>query len=285
MKVNLFVVGTPKAGTTSLYGALENCDEVGLPLVKEPNYFTRSELKSEIENGTSDATIISKIQKKHIGLIEEEKIYLKNYKKFCKYNCDFSTSYSRYHEQAAKRIYDYNPSAKIIIMMREPLGRIISHYKMDKRIGYINNDLNSILENEINCIGNTTYLKDTDYKLILESYYKYFDDILLISFEERIVTNNDLLKLELENFLSVKLDGFKLKKENEANEARFEYINYFLSRLGIKKIIRNYSSHRIKSIIRKLFYRKNIGTNNFIFSQEVTERIDNLRNQYLEIIK
>jgi len=285
VNVNLFIVGTPKSGTTSLYNALEGCEEIALPLVKEPNYFTRLEIKSEIENGTSDAMIISKIQKKHIGLIEEEKIYLKNYERNCKYSCDFSTSYSRYHEKAAKRIYNYNPSAKIIIMVREPLGRIISHYRMDKRIGYTNKDLNSLLESEIHKIGNTTYLRDTDYQRIINSYKKYFNDILLISFEDRIATNNNLLKIELERFLDTGLDGFTLKKENEATEARFEKINYLISMLGVKKFIRKYGGQRLKSIIRKLFYKKNAGKLNYRFSKEVKDKIDNLRNQYLEVIK
>ena len=81
------------------------------------------------------------------------------------------------------------------------------------------------------------------------------------------------------------MDGFTLKKENEATEARFEKVNYLFSMLGIKKFIRKYGGQRLKSIIRKLFYKKNTGKLNYRFSKEVKDKIDNLRNQYLEVIK
>ena len=35
----------------------------------------------------------------------------------------------------AKRIYDYNSKAKIIIMLRHPIDRAFSHFLMDKRLG------------------------------------------------------------------------------------------------------------------------------------------------------
>lgn len=284
MKINLFVVGTPKSGTTSLYNAFENCEEVSLPMIKEPNYFTREEIKSEIKNGISDAAVIKKIQRKHIGLIETKELYLSNYEKKSVYNCDFSTSYSRYHEKTALRIHDYNPQAKIIIMIREPLGRIISHYNMDKRIGYIKKDLNTTLENELKGIGKTNYFKDSDYKNIVKTYKRYFNDVLIISFEERIVCNHQILRKELEDFLNVSLVNFNITKENEANEARFANLNYILSRMGVKKIIRDYGSKRLKYILKSKFYKK-IKRIDYDLSEHVYERLENLKNEYLEFIK
>ena len=40
MKVNTFIVGTPKAGTTSLHHYLDQHADVCMSSVKEPNYFS-----------------------------------------------------------------------------------------------------------------------------------------------------------------------------------------------------------------------------------------------------
>ena len=44
MKVNFFIVGAPKAGTTSLYSYLNQHHSISMSLVKEPNYFSHKEI-------------------------------------------------------------------------------------------------------------------------------------------------------------------------------------------------------------------------------------------------
>lgn len=50
---NLFIVGTSKVGTTSLYNYLKNHPEVYLSPIKEPNYFNTEskfeDCRSEIQ--------------------------------------------------------------------------------------------------------------------------------------------------------------------------------------------------------------------------------------------
>ena len=45
MKVNLFIVGAPKAGTTSLHFYLQQHPDVCMSVIKEPNYFTAKEVQ------------------------------------------------------------------------------------------------------------------------------------------------------------------------------------------------------------------------------------------------
>ena len=47
MKVDFFIVGAPKAGTTSLYNYLNQHKDIVMSSVKEPNYFSKEELKSQ----------------------------------------------------------------------------------------------------------------------------------------------------------------------------------------------------------------------------------------------
>lgn len=68
--------------------------------------------------------------------------YLSNFKN-CKNGSiqgEFSTSYL-YFDGAAKRINNYYPGAKIIVSIRNPIERLISHYKYFVRYNYVNIDL------------------------------------------------------------------------------------------------------------------------------------------------
>ena len=47
MKVDFFIVGAPKAGTTSLYKYLHEHPEIHMSSKKEPDYFSDNELYSE----------------------------------------------------------------------------------------------------------------------------------------------------------------------------------------------------------------------------------------------
>ena len=47
MKVNFFIVGAPKAVTTSLYSYLNQHHSISMSLVKEPNYFSHKEILAQ----------------------------------------------------------------------------------------------------------------------------------------------------------------------------------------------------------------------------------------------
>ena len=47
MKVDFFIVGAPKAGTTSLYHYLNEHPKIIMSSVKEPNYFSHEELENQ----------------------------------------------------------------------------------------------------------------------------------------------------------------------------------------------------------------------------------------------
>ena len=57
-----------------------------------------------------------------------------------------SVSYLFYPE-VAQRIYDYNPEARILIILRNPIQRAFSHYLMDCRLGLCDISLEEILDN------------------------------------------------------------------------------------------------------------------------------------------
>jgi hypothetical protein len=97
---NLFIVGAPKSGTTFLYHYLKQHPEIYFPDFKEPHFFGSDLIR---RNGAYNLSLneyqnLFKTDKKIIG--EASTFYL-------------------FSKDAAEEIYNFNPKAKIIIMLRD----------------------------------------------------------------------------------------------------------------------------------------------------------------------
>jgi hypothetical protein len=111
-KPNLFIVGAPKSGTTSLYNYLKGHSDAFMSEPKEPYYFCDDfRVESDRFHGGKEF-FHYRTQKEYLNLFKgskEEKVA-----------GEASTIYL-YSKVAAKRIFEFNPEAKIIIMIREPV--------------------------------------------------------------------------------------------------------------------------------------------------------------------
>ena len=118
-----FIVGAPKAGTTSLYHYLEEHPEVYMSPIKETNFFSSKQMQEQ--ELYYDATPI-----------QSKNQYLELFKDVSqeKQVGEASVSYL-YYTGVAKKILEFNPKAKIVIMLRNPVDRAFSHFLMDKRLG------------------------------------------------------------------------------------------------------------------------------------------------------
>lgn len=107
-KVDFFVIGAARCGTTSLYRVLEQHPDVFVPSVKEPRFF-----KENWENGWDW----------YAGIFEgADRSLLAG---------DFSPSYSTASNNViASRIYANYPDAKIIYIVRNPIDCAISNWRM-----------------------------------------------------------------------------------------------------------------------------------------------------------
>lgn len=130
-KINLFIVGAAKSGTTSLYNYLKQHSEIFFPKVKEPNYY------SNIESENPRAYLMPKQGKfHHQRIIRNKEVYYELYKeaKGEKIMGDASPSYL-WDSNAASKIHKDNPDAKILIVLRDPVIRAFSHYLMNVKTG------------------------------------------------------------------------------------------------------------------------------------------------------
>src|SRR6056297_3678088 len=110
-KPNFFVVGAARSGTTTLYYTLKKHPDVFIQPLKEINYFLSSNRRTWQEylnlfEGVKNEKIIGEISPKYL-----------------------------YYKEVPKLIKRKINNPKILIQLRDPLERAISHYKLRKRSG------------------------------------------------------------------------------------------------------------------------------------------------------
>lgn len=170
---NVFVVGAPKAGTTSIYHYLSQHPEVFTPRQKELHYFTREHAAASYYRPP---------------VISSEAAYLRHFSPAGGQSaiCDVSPSYL-YFPQAARRIRDFAPDARIIVLLREPVARTLSHYLMDVSKGYQTRPLRDFLERtEQNSPYYFEYIETSRYAQHVTGYQDVFgaDRVLVLLTEE-----------------------------------------------------------------------------------------------------
>jgi len=109
---NFFIVGAPRAGTTTLSEILSKTEGVYMSPHKEPHYFTRSVASSDLYQAIQD-------KNKYLALfknVKDEKAI-----------GEASTSYL-WDPKAPELIHKEVPKAKILIILRNPIERAYSYY-------------------------------------------------------------------------------------------------------------------------------------------------------------
>ena len=177
MKVDFFIVGAPKAGTTSLYHYLSEHPQVEMSSQKEPDYFSD---KAIHEQGMYYAkNRVNTLDKYESLFVQKESVVYG----------EASVSYL-FYENVAEDIKKYNPNAKIIIMLRNPIERAFSHYLMDYRLGLISDSFENVLA-KISKHKNAhlfyqQYIEVSKYSKQIQRYLDFFekDSILFIDYED-----------------------------------------------------------------------------------------------------
>ncbi len=112
MAPSFFIVGFQKCGTSSLYDLITSHPNVKKGLVKENN------ILAERSDRIDEFRLCFPINRK--GKITGDASHLHTWMPY-----------------GLERIKEHFPSAKIIVIMRNPIDRAFSHFNMDQRIGYL----------------------------------------------------------------------------------------------------------------------------------------------------
>lgn len=272
---NFFIVGAAKAGTTSLYNYLINHPEVYLSPIKEPNYFN-TELKfHNCREDIQKKIFLDKkyfedniLKKKHSACFDDIQDYLQLYRDVTseKIIGEASTSYLA-STQAAKEIYKYNKTAKVVIILRAPVSRTISHYNMDKRSDNTSDDMLQDLKCDFNSDKKGYFISNMYIDLSLyydqiNSYLKIFpkEQVLILRFEN-LVSKREVVLGKVCDFLEIDYNKLKLPDNKVHNKTEIPKNKIIRKLIGVKKIFPRWLQKYflfLKSILFKPYEKDNI---------------------------
>ena len=209
-KVNLFIIGVNKAGSSWLYYLLNNHPQVFMSEVKEQYYFN----EQYPEN----------MEKYHANF---------PFDRDYKYFGEATPTYYRSGE-TAQNILEYAPEAKIVAIVRDPIKRLHSQFYFHKQLGIIPED--KTIEEAIN-EPDTHLIRDSHYEETLPVYQELFLDNFKIISLEQALKNMEFCWQELQSFLALKtveLPELSNKSENATGSSFFRLIYKYTIR-PIKK--------------------------------------------------
>lgn len=254
-KPDFFIVGAAKSGTTALQQTLAMHPDIYMSLIKEPNYFYNEVAIEELRVGLQ-----KKLKKENAAkwisegmngelwnaFLREENLYQKLFIK-AKDNqkCGEASVSYLYSLKAAENIYNYNPNAKIIIMLRNPIDRAWSHFNMERRMGLVTGNFLQEFD-KYKALSHPIWGKDP----IFLSGGNYFEQVkrYLNRFpkEQVLICLYDDYKKNPKNtinkilaFIGVTINNdIELIQNKKANEARKSIIDNFLPSGGLKSRLR-----------------------------------------------
>ncbi len=248
---NFFIVGTPKAGTSSLYAYLNDIPEIYMSPIKEPNYFSR---------GTS----FEKYRKKRIIRDENEYLHLFSKVKDEKIVGEASPNYLA-DPEAPHLIHKVVPHARILISLRDPVERLISAYFMFQRLGVVKTSFHELLvkksgSDEEIAMMNRRLLQIGLYSENVKKYFDIFgrEQVKVIIFEEFIKDAKGTIE-EILRFLGIsqKLDNFKDEVHNPFGVARGSIAQFIFRDYRIRTIAEKFLSPGQRMALReKLLIKK-----------------------------
>jgi len=277
-KPNLFIVGAAKSGTTSLYMHLSQHNQIFGSSIKEPRYLTKDKLlKLPIK------------EKKVKEMILEEKDYLNLYKgaEEEKYIIDGSV-YIMMFEEAIEKIKENSDNYRVIVILRNPITRFISHYKMSYNLGDTKKNIIEFIKNPIGGMG-INLLEIGLYSKQIKNLFSILDkNKIKIILLEDIKSNLETVLLSIYEFLQIEKQLPKKKNEIYFKSAGIKK-NDFLEKLYmnnkisvfLKKILINTKIRNLKFFVYKLIYKDlkiNEKTYDYLYNYyiEDIEKLENL---------
>ena len=247
-KVDFFIVGAAKAGTTSLYSYLNKHPEIEMSTIKEPDYFSNEFIEQQSLYYKKES--IKSLNKYH-SLYSDTKNLIRG---------EASVSYL-FYEKVPKKIFKYNSRSKVIIMLRNPSDRAYSHYLMDKRLGFVRESFENIVHKKSthknSALFYQQYIELGQYAFQIKNYFDVFSkkNILIIDYDDFIYDSSEVLN-KVCVFLNVENRSFSNtnKVYNKYTNPSNKLVKILYTFRFLREFIGNFFSESLKIKIQALFF-------------------------------
>lgn len=245
---NFFIVGAPRAGTTSLYEFLKNTPSIYMSKEKEPCHFCNIRPKNKKNNPFSKKEkyldLFTKV-KNETAIGEASTVYL-------------------WDPESPKLIHQVVPKAKIIIMLRDPISRAFSHYLMRIGGGEMR-PFSKVVQAALIAPDEDYYThvitNGSFYSEQVKRYQNIFgkDNVKIIIFEEFIANTKKILKEVLE-FLEINEELPEIDNliHNVFTIPRGNMLKYLLQSDTVKKIGYRLPKYYSEPIVKKALSKKSV---------------------------
>jgi len=246
---NFLILGANKAGTTALCYYCQQHPEIFFSSIKEPMFFTALQGDgASSKEATLKNPFFSFFLKDYINLfsgVTNEKMVGEG-----------STSYLA-NPQCAIWIRKLIPDAKLIAVLRNPIDRALSSYKMFRGNGLENRSFEEAIKHELEMgTGGIPqgqhYLKLGLYASQLKQFCRYFskEQIYIADYED---FNMDIVVFLSKIFTFLEVDGFVPNDLRRMNTASSHFtieqdVDLFTINDGLKKEMSNYFQKDISEL-------------------------------------
>jgi hypothetical protein len=270
---NFFLVGAPKAGTTSLYHYLAQHPEIYMSPIKEPCHFS-TEIRPENFSDKRRAGVQAAFeqQRKYLqGAMTEQRSgslgmdwndYVKLFMNVRTERAigEASVKYL-WSKTAAANIHAKIPHAKILMVLRDPVSRTFSDYLEALTAGALRCSFRKYVESCLSCESGKLSLwwPILETGLYYESVKRYLDrfprESICILFYDNYRAEPASVLAQIFRFLGVE-SSFKpdlSKLHNRPRVPRFLSLNRFLLKRGTLNRLATLCPSGLKPMLRKLW--------------------------------
>lgn len=231
--IDFIIIGTQKAGTTTLNQYFRFHPEITMGKKKELHFFDKDD---NFSNSLVDYDA-------YHNLFSEKPNY--------KFKGECTPSYL-YMKLCAERIYNYNKEIKLIAILRNPIDRAYSHWNMQRtrkveKLGFMDSIINessrltaldSFQKKKFAYLGRGFYVEQ------IKAYQKFFpeDQLLILKYEDYINQQEKML--------------YQIFKFIGANPEKYSYSNIRLNKRAYEtkmtELERNYLTITFEKEIKQL---------------------------------
>ena len=234
---NLIIIGGLKCGTTSIHHYLGLHPEINMSKPKELNFFVK-ELNWDLgipwyEGRFDDRCPVRGESSPHY------------------------TNLPRYHG-VAQRIHDNIPDAKLLYMVRDPISRILSHWRHATGAGYESRPMEDVLLR-----GDQTYVTRSMYWMQLQPYLELFprQQIEIITQEELRTDREGTMRKAFTfagvdpNFSSEQFDR-EWEKSTAKESGQYQLMEKLIKLPGFRSFDRNFDRlpERMRWMVEKVVH-------------------------------